>query len=70
MVKTATSTVSYHAPKAVFHDEIKICLPPRLTPKHHIFFTIDHINVKPKSKKEKPEDIVVCFAFSFLLDLI
>jgi len=59
-ISEINTTVTYHAPKPTFHDVIKIKLPANVPEKLHLFFTIKHINVRQKSKKEKPSDIVVC----------
>lgn len=66
MMSSTKTSVSYHSPKCTISDEIKICLPAKLSPKLHLFFTISHINVRPKSKKEKPEDISVPVAYAIL----
>lgn len=35
--------VSCHAKNPTYYDEFKIRLPPLLTPKHHLLFTLYHL---------------------------
>eukprot|EP01135_Chromosphaera_perkinsii_P006340 Nk52_evm69s485 gene=Nk52_evmTU69s485 len=52
LLTCAYTSVSYHKKAPDYFDEIKICLPPKLTQKHHILFSFYHISCKePKLKK-------------------
>lgn len=52
--KEAYTSVSYHNKCPSFYDEIKVKLPSKLGPQHHLFFTLYHI-----SCKKKPENPAV-----------
>ena len=47
------TAVNYHSEKPFFHEEFKIRLPTKLSPKHHVLIKMNHINVKSKAKKDK-----------------
>ncbi|KAH3744641.1 DOCK family protein [Pelomyxa schiedti] len=53
MVTKSCVTVVYHnkRPKYSLFDEIKIQLPLKLTPQHHLLVTFSHINCKVSKKK-------------------
>uniref|UniRef100_A0A8C1KIR3 Dedicator of cytokinesis 8 n=1 Tax=Cyprinus carpio TaxID=7962 RepID=A0A8C1KIR3_CYPCA len=43
--------VTYHNRSPDFYDEIKICLPARLTEKHHLLLTFYHISCQQKQNQ-------------------
>eukprot|EP01133_Synstelium_polycarpum_P004982 gene4982-5796_t len=49
------SAVGYHNRKPEWTDEIKINLPPALTPQHHLLVTFYHLGCRASKKNEKPE---------------
>jgi hypothetical protein len=56
LANVATTTVALEEKEAIMFDEIKICLPPKLTDKHHLLFQFFTVNTKvmnPKKKEEK-----------------
>ncbi len=58
MTKSAHTAVFYHQKRPHFYDEFKLRLPPKLTPKHHLLFTIKHMNFQQKKQDQNPEVIV------------
>ena len=50
------TSVIYHNKKPKFMDEIKIHLPPNLTPEHHLLVTFYHVQcqLKKAKKEDKP----------------
>lgn len=56
LASDAVTLVSYHAKNPSYYDEFKICLPPTITPAHHLLFTLYHIPVQiAKNKDVAPE---------------
>ncbi|XP_073227641.1 dedicator of cytokinesis protein 7-like isoform X3 [Porites lutea] len=53
MQSEAWSAVTYHNKAPDFYEEIKIKLPPNLTPEHHLLFTFYHISC---STGKKPDE--------------
>lgn len=53
MQSEAWSAVTYHNKAPDFYEEIKIKLPPNLTPEHHLLFTFYHISC---SAGKKPDE--------------
>ncbi|KAL0280011.1 UNVERIFIED_CONTAM: hypothetical protein PYX00_001439 [Menopon gallinae] len=51
----AYTSVSYHNRCPSFYDEIKIKLPAKLGPQHHLFFTLYHISCKRKPENPPVE---------------
>jgi hypothetical protein len=49
------TTITYHDKRPNYYDEIKIELPPCLTPQHHLLFSFYHIPLKESKKKYKNE---------------
>ncbi len=47
-----TTCIFYHNKKPKFYDEIKIQLPPLLTPAHHILLSFFHIQCQDKKGKD------------------
>ncbi|KAA0713928.1 Dedicator of cytokinesis protein 8 [Triplophysa tibetana] len=45
------SPVTYHNRSPDFYDEVKICMPARLTKKHHLLFTFYHISCQQKQNQ-------------------
>jgi len=49
------TTITYHDKRPNYYDEIKIELPPILSPQHHLLFSFYHIPLKEGKKKYKDE---------------
>uniref|UniRef100_A0A1I8FYS7 C2 DOCK-type domain-containing protein n=1 Tax=Macrostomum lignano TaxID=282301 RepID=A0A1I8FYS7_9PLAT len=52
----ANTTVSYHDETPVFSEEIKLCLPLAISPRHHLFFKILHVSCDAAGKADKAKD--------------
>ncbi|ELR16168.1 Dedicator of cytokinesis [Acanthamoeba castellanii str. Neff] len=64
LASDAVTLVSYHAKNPSYYDEFKICLPPTITPAHHLLFTLYHIPVQiAKNKDVAPERKVIGYAW-------
>eukprot|EP00007_Cunea_sp_BSH-02190019_P004159 CAMPEP_0174230200 /NCGR_PEP_ID=MMETSP0417-20130205/1005_1 /TAXON_ID=242541 /ORGANISM="Mayorella sp, Strain BSH-02190019" /LENGTH=1996 /DNA_ID=CAMNT_0015307841 /DNA_START=193 /DNA_END=6183 /DNA_ORIENTATION=- len=66
MVDHEVTSVTYHQHKPHFFEEIKILLPNRMTPHHHLLFVFKHITCRPVKGKKKNEPApadVLGFAF-------
>jgi len=55
LTKNIYTSVVYHNKKPKFEDEIKINLPPNLTPNHHLLLTFYHLGCRQSKKTDKPE---------------
>ncbi|KAF2073346.1 hypothetical protein CYY_005337 [Polysphondylium violaceum] len=55
LTKSLYTSVVYHNKKPKFEDEIKINLPPNLTPNHHLLITFYHLGCRQSKKSDKPE---------------
>jgi hypothetical protein len=58
------TALSYHNKKPKFYDEIKVQLPPNLTPSHHLLVTFYHIQCQ--SKKGKDERLATTLGYSVI----
>ncbi|XP_047129888.1 dedicator of cytokinesis protein 9 isoform X1 [Hydra vulgaris] len=56
-----TCPILYHTPNPTFYEEIKILLPPQLTPMHHVLFIFNHISVEQPKKKEIMTPVGYCW---------
>lgn len=64
MTTRETTTIEYHNKKPKFNDEIKIQLPPLLTPSHHLLITFYHIQCQSKKvKKEDNTQVIISFFY-------
>lgn len=69
LVASVSTQTSYHDPKPNFHLEVKIRLPGAVTANHHVLLVVNHVQVTPKSKKDKGDvKTPVAFAMLPLLD--
>ncbi|RLN86750.1 hypothetical protein BBJ28_00003483 [Nothophytophthora sp. Chile5] len=56
--RSAYALVGYHQKSPQFEDEIKICLPERLTTSHHLLFTFFHVHCKKLQPNQQQQDLV------------
>jgi hypothetical protein len=60
---SGSTSVLFKDKKPVFADEIKLELPGRLTPQHHLLFNLYHITADKKSRDKKSSAVLVGHAF-------
>lgn len=45
--------VVHHVTAPEFYEEIKICLPPEITPRHHVLVTFYHVSCEASVKTSR-----------------
>lgn len=50
---SGSCTVIHHATTPTWYDEIKIRLPTRISPTHHLLFTFQHVSIEAAKKKSQ-----------------
>lgn len=63
LVGSATCCVLHHTSNPAWYDEIKLRLPVRLTPQHHLLFTFTHISIEGSKKKDTGPENPVGYAW-------
>uniref|UniRef100_K3X540 C2 DOCK-type domain-containing protein n=1 Tax=Globisporangium ultimum (strain ATCC 200006 / CBS 805.95 / DAOM BR144) TaxID=431595 RepID=K3X540_GLOUD len=58
IVSSGYTLVNYHQKNPQFENEIKICLPEKLTLAHHILFTFYHVHCKKIQPNQQQQEIV------------
>uniref|UniRef100_A0A8C1C2J8 Dedicator of cytokinesis 8 n=2 Tax=Cyprinus carpio TaxID=7962 RepID=A0A8C1C2J8_CYPCA len=60
--------VTYHNRSPDFYDEIKICLPARLTEKHHLLLTFYHISCQQKQNQTGSVESLIGYSWLPMLN--
>uniref|UniRef100_A0A8D9FDQ4 Dedicator of cytokinesis protein 9 n=1 Tax=Cacopsylla melanoneura TaxID=428564 RepID=A0A8D9FDQ4_9HEMI len=68
LTHSACCAVLHHAPSPSWYDEIKVLLPHRLSPSHHLLFTFRHISIEGAKKKEGGAETCVGYVWVPLLN--
>lgn len=63
LTHSACCAVLHHSPCPSWYDEIKIRLPHRLSPSHHLLFIFKHISIEGAKKKEGGAESNVGYAW-------
>ncbi|XP_026677527.1 dedicator of cytokinesis protein 11-like [Diaphorina citri] len=63
LTHSACCAVLHHSPSPSWYDEIKILLPSRLSPSHHLLFIFRHISIEAAKKKEGGAETSVGYAW-------
>ncbi|TYZ69045.1 hypothetical protein PybrP1_006580 [[Pythium] brassicae (nom. inval.)] len=61
VASAAYTLVNYHQKNPQFENEVKMCLPERLTPAHHVLFSFYHVHCK-KLQPGQPQQELVGYA--------
>ncbi|XP_070194616.1 dedicator of cytokinesis protein 7-like isoform X3 [Littorina saxatilis] len=61
--KEAFAAVTYHNKSPDFYEEVKMKLPARLTPSHHLLFTFYHISCQVKKNEPTPTEVPVGYTW-------
>ncbi|KAL3657747.1 hypothetical protein V7S43_017319 [Phytophthora oleae] len=64
--RSAYALVGYHQKHPQFEDEIKICLPERLTVEHHLLFTFYHVHCKKLQSNQQQQELIGCAVLPIL----
>jgi hypothetical protein len=66
-ISEKSTCVWFNDKKPTFMDEIKILLPPQITPKHHVLITYYNVQAKSSGKKSDTHPVLKTpVAYSFL----
>ncbi|XP_051525356.1 dedicator of cytokinesis protein 8-like isoform X1 [Myxocyprinus asiaticus] len=60
--------VTYHNRSPDFYDEVKICMPARLTEKHHLLFTFYHISCQQKQNQTGSVEALIGYSWLPILN--
>lgn len=64
-----TCQVMYHKKTPVWCEEIKLALPAKLSPSHHLLFSFSHVNCQSKGKSSSLEVLFLFPLSSFIFHL-
>eukprot|EP01103_Thecamoeba_quadrilineata_P019234 TRINITY_DN769_c0_g2_i1.p1 TRINITY_DN769_c0_g2~~TRINITY_DN769_c0_g2_i1.p1 ORF type:complete len:1872 (+),score=378.58 TRINITY_DN769_c0_g2_i1:39-5654(+) len=65
-ITNATTSATLKDRKPLFTEEIKLQLPGKLTPQHHLFFTFFNVNPQADSKKKDKNSHLTVLGYAYL----